>query len=260
MKPKFYVYVYLDPRKKGNFNYKNYFFPFLPFYVGKGFGNRMYEHLKFKDNSNPYKNRILKKIYQTNMEPIIIKVKSNLFEHSAFNFEKALIKKIGRKNIGTGPLSNLTDGGLGSYGYYFSKEQRKKMGDSKKVLFIGKGNPFFGKKHTEKAKQKMKEKHIGKKLSTEHKAKIVKFLNHKKGEESTGYNKHGPLHPNSKKYLLISPTGEIFHITGTIDYSVKNFLKKRNISHRTLKRVFYDPTYQIKRGSAKGWKLLPDEN
>lgn len=41
-----YVYIYLDPRKQGNYKYENYFFDYEPFYVGKGCKNRLYAHLK----------------------------------------------------------------------------------------------------------------------------------------------------------------------------------------------------------------------
>ena len=40
----YYVYVYLDPRKSGKFKYAEMLFDFLPFYVGKGKGNRLYDH------------------------------------------------------------------------------------------------------------------------------------------------------------------------------------------------------------------------
>ena len=42
----FYVYVYLDPRKPGSFNYGKLEFDFEPIYIGKGHGERMYNHLK----------------------------------------------------------------------------------------------------------------------------------------------------------------------------------------------------------------------
>ena len=37
---KFYVYVYLDPRKPGSFKFGEYEFDYEPFYVGKGKKNR----------------------------------------------------------------------------------------------------------------------------------------------------------------------------------------------------------------------------
>jgi hypothetical protein len=41
----FYVYAYLDPRKPGKYVYGEYVFDYGPFYIGKGFDNRMYIHL-----------------------------------------------------------------------------------------------------------------------------------------------------------------------------------------------------------------------
>jgi hypothetical protein len=46
----FYTYIYLDPRKPGNFKYGKYEFNYEPFYVGKGYNERCYIHLKCKDD------------------------------------------------------------------------------------------------------------------------------------------------------------------------------------------------------------------
>lgn len=32
----YYTYVYLDPRRPGNYEYGNFLFAYEPFYVGKG--------------------------------------------------------------------------------------------------------------------------------------------------------------------------------------------------------------------------------
>jgi hypothetical protein len=50
----YYVYVYLDPRKFGVFEYGSLKFDYEPFYVGKGTNKRMYAHLK-TDKTNPHK-------------------------------------------------------------------------------------------------------------------------------------------------------------------------------------------------------------
>ena len=51
---------------------------------------------------------------------------------------------------------------------------------------FGETNPFYGKKHSLESKQKMSEKHQGKKLSKEHIEKISKT---KKGKNNPRYGK-----------------------------------------------------------------------
>jgi hypothetical protein len=58
-----------------------------------------------------------------------------------------MISVYGRKDIGTGILYNLTDGGEGPSGYVFTEEQRKKMGDMRR----GKSRPRQSKIMKEKS-------------------------------------------------------------------------------------------------------------
>ena len=66
----------------------------------------------------------------TGKDPIIIKLEENLNEITACNKETELIKEIGRIDLGTGPLTNLTDGGEGSFERNVSIETRKRISES----------------------------------------------------------------------------------------------------------------------------------
>lgn len=111
----FYNYVYLDPRKPGDYNYGEFHFDYEPFEIGKGKGNRLYAHLYEKEETtyNPHKVRILNKIKKAGLEPIIFKIFENLDEITAYGNEVMLIELIGRHNQKTGPLTNITGGGTG---------------------------------------------------------------------------------------------------------------------------------------------------
>jgi|688.fasta_scaffold04444_25 hypothetical protein len=82
----YYTYAYL--REDGT-----------PYYIGKGINNRAYKG-DCKSVRVPPKNRILF-------------LKTGLTEEEAFKHEIYIINILGRKDIGTGILRNLTDGGEG---------------------------------------------------------------------------------------------------------------------------------------------------
>ena len=87
---RFYIYTFL--REDGT-----------PYYVGKGTGNRAWD--KRRRISPP-----------TDSSRIII-LTNSLTEIEAFDEEIRLIQFHGRKDLGTGILRNLTDGGEGTSGY-----------------------------------------------------------------------------------------------------------------------------------------------
>jgi len=72
----YYTYIYLDPRKMGNYQYDDLIFKYEPFYVGKGMRDRKYDHLnsaiKGKDLGNPHKFYKILKILKVNKRPIIL--------------------------------------------------------------------------------------------------------------------------------------------------------------------------------------------
>jgi len=128
-KNKFYVYVYLDPRKCGEFIYEKYKFNYEPFYVGKGKGYRMNKHIsevKCGVYKKDYKSNKIKQILETGLSPIILKIKKNLSENNSLKIEKNIIKLIGRSDNKLGPLTNATDGGDGISGYKMDEDVLKK--------------------------------------------------------------------------------------------------------------------------------------
>lgn len=103
-----YVYCYINPLTND------------PFYIGKGTGRRLMRHLRDAINGTEQYNNIkyaeIVRILDADSSPIIIKLIEEISDDSAKTIEMFLIKSIGRRSIGSGPLTNLTDGGDGLYG------------------------------------------------------------------------------------------------------------------------------------------------
>ena len=113
----FYVYVYLDPRKPGEYIYGDLQFDYEPFYVGEGKGKRDTQHLRdlFRKGSKKttYKDNKLKAILKENLTPIILHIADGLSQQEAWDLEIRKIAQIGRICTKEGPLTNLHEGGCG---------------------------------------------------------------------------------------------------------------------------------------------------
>lgn len=128
----YYVYVYLNPLSAGVFTYEELSFNYEPFYVGKGKGNRMYNHVaeaKFRNKTD--KHRLILEILSKGFNPYdyIVKLYCEVSEEEAFALEVLTIRTIGRTLIQAGPLLNKHFGGNGSKGKLckFSDEERKSI-------------------------------------------------------------------------------------------------------------------------------------
>lgn len=122
MKNKYYVYAYLDTRFKVTQCYDNLTFNYLPFYIGKGQRSRYLEHLnsayknfdKRGKDTNSLKCGTIRHIKeQTGDDPHIVILKHFDDEVLSLEYEKYLINLIGRRDLNTGPLTNLCEGGFG---------------------------------------------------------------------------------------------------------------------------------------------------
>lgn len=133
----------------------------LPCYVGKGTGDRWLNHEKKKRFRNNFLQGIVLDARNKGLDLPKVKIQDNLSEKDAFILEMALIKAIGRRNLGTGLLVNLTDGGDGGGGRVFSEDHKLKLSEASK-----------GHRHTIEQKEKIAAASRGRKHSPESIAKI----------------------------------------------------------------------------------------
>ena len=151
MDNEYYVYVFLDGTKPGRYQYEDLIFDFEPFYIGKGIKNRIndsfkegnyYNHITFKSNK-------INHIIKNGGEVIRYKIYENLTNKESCELEINSIKKIGRKNLKLGPLTNLTDGGDGWTNSTHTEETKDRLREINKE----ENNPMYGKHHTEVVKE-----------------------------------------------------------------------------------------------------------
>ena len=234
---KYYVYVYLHPIKKGNFDFDSYSFQYEPFYVGKGCGNRLNQHIHeattHKD-TNPLKCDIIRDIISEEKYPIIIKIKENLSEDDSLKLEEELIRSIGTIRNKTGSLTNLDDGGKKTNGFkgrlhtsdtkekirnkmkgkvtspIWSKDRKEKLKTSLKeyhknnpTSVVGKNNGMYGKQHDKETKDKMSENRKGDKNSfygKKHKEDTLILLSKKAKERGYVGNQNKPFTIDGVEY------------------------------------------------------------
>jgi len=200
----FYVYVYLDPRKAGIYQYGEYCFDYEPFYVGKGCNGRDRVHLY----ESTYKNRgfgnKIKKIQRvTDNNPIIIRQADRLLNKDACSLEPNMIKTIGRKDLGTGPLLNLKDEEAGSSN--ISEESRQRMRkpkseehrNSMKKAWIERRKRGFSEKHRVSLSKANKGRVPWNKGKTGiySSMSLEKMRTNHLGEKNPNYGRTGEKHP-----------------------------------------------------------------
>ena len=135
----YYTYAYL--REDGT-----------PYYIGRGKEGRAYATHKIP---RPPKEKILF-------------LKQELTYSESIDHEKYMIFVLGRKDLGTGILRNLTDGGEGVENL---APQTRQLISEKRKGQVNRSGP-----HTLESREKMSRSHTGKVLSEEHKQNIAKAM------------------------------------------------------------------------------------
>ena len=115
-KDNYYIYGLFDVTKKVKLccDDKGVCLLYEPFYIGKGQKERLNDHfqqLSLKEKN--YKNNAIKKLIKNNTPPTSNIIIQGLDEKYSYELESKIIKTLGRRNIKTGILTNLTDGGEG---------------------------------------------------------------------------------------------------------------------------------------------------
>lgn len=129
----YYVYAYLREDR-------------TPYYIGKGRDRRISDNRRrARMPTDPSR---------------IVKLHENLSEPEAFQKEKELIAFYGRKDLGTGILRNLTDGGEGSSNLNPETIEKKRLAQT-------------GKKHSEATRKKISESNKGKVFPLEARKRMV---------------------------------------------------------------------------------------
>jgi group I intron endonuclease len=235
----YYTYAYL--REDGT-----------PYYIGKGKGKRIHDKTRTV-NLPPKERRVL--------------LKQNLTEDEAFNHEIYMIAVFGRKDLGTGILYNKTNGGEGLSGKIFTEEHKKKIGEETKKKWNngcfneqsyekwrnaakGEKNNMYGRTHTDEAREKIRNTHLGRTWSDELKLKKANSMkgenNHFYGKTHTEEVKEKIINRHRKLYKLLTPNGELIEEYCTI----RELCRKYNLERNQLSKLISG-----KKKTYKGWTL-----
>lgn len=200
-----------------------------PFYIGKGKGNRAYQHMYpcHLSKNNPKTNKI-KKLIREGIEIVVEIIWEGLTNEEAERREVWAIHLWGRKDKGDGPLRNLTDGGEGGLpGFKHSDETKRKiaLGNSNKVLTdeMKRKLDRTGYKHTEESRSKISKSLVGRKHSEETKAKIGAGQGNKTITEEGKKSQRDAV---SKEYDFINPQGELVRVKNLTEFSDRNGLNR----------------------------------
>jgi group I intron endonuclease len=194
------------------------------FYVGIGTAKNYARSIK-KQGRNDIWNKIALK-YGFTVEIIY----DNITWEEACEKEKEFILLYGRKDINTGTLCNMTNGGEGANGAIRSAECRKKISESLK----GEKAPNYNKKLSEETIKKISIANSGSRNgmygvvhTEEYKLAMSKLL---KGTRTGSSNPMYGKRPHNAKYIVDMSNGFIFDTLKEASFSL-------NMSKMTLSRM-----------------------
>lgn len=176
-----------------------------PYYIGIGNPRRPYRGKRCCGSPPP-------------RERIVI-LHEGLDWEKACEIEKELIAFHGRKDLGTGILRNLTNGGEGALGVVISEETRAKMSEAQSGEShpfygkMGENHPKYGKTLSEETRAKISRACQGRKFSEEHRKKLSKAGLGKKHTKETrakmSESRRGKKHTEeTKEKMSKSQSGE----------------------------------------------------
>lgn len=178
------------------------------FYVGIG---ALPERASCEHKRNQLWNKIVKKYgYYINI------THENLCWEEACIIEKYLISFYGRIDIGTGILSNMTNGGDGTFGKVCTESTKEKISKkAKERLSIKENNPMYGKKQSIESIEKNRNSQLGEKSfmfgkkGNNHPMFGFKFTQIQKDK----INRSGSLNPRAQKLLAIKDGNYLYFDT-----------------------------------------------
>lgn len=247
-----FIYVYLDPRKTGEYKYGDYQFDNEPFYVGVSSGRTIHDrkvrHLQYAKNdkditNNNYKKNIIKSILFDNLEPIILKYIDGMSLSESFLKEKDMILTIGNRYDKSGPLVNISKGGDG--GDNFTNNPRKEeIREIHRKNALGSNNNMYGLPLEEypshKAKLRGDHWNMGRTASTSTREKLSK-------------QRAGSGNNRAKKTLLFDKD---FNLIKEFDYcfDIAKYINSSNVSVSKTART--NSTKDIPYHTTKGYYII----
>jgi hypothetical protein len=240
----YYVYKLIDPRTN------------LPFYVGKGKGDRAKTHLGDRpETRNAYKENKISNIRDAGFEPKIEYIAENIIdENLAYEIEASMIKKYGRKGYdANGILTNICLDNRPpnhkgkSYEEIYGFEKALEQRTMRSALQKERGG-YGPKQHSLETREK-----ISKSISEMHKNRDCSHNGETKRKIGNANKKYtGKLNKKSNVYKLTSPDNNEYILYGG---EAAEFCKNNNISWSTLKMQIQKNWPVPKKGKSMGWKL-----
>jgi hypothetical protein len=241
----YYIYVYLDSRKKGSYSYGEFHFEYEPFYIGKGVNDRYLSHLRVASGSRKGKNNLIiskiKSIINDGFEPKILKVIENLTKENYDSYEVLVIKLIGKLCDGLGPLLNTTDGGDG-------------------------GITWVGEHHN---KGKKLEEIVGEERAIELKYNLSKISSERIGYKNSNFGNRGELNPMYGKKAT-EETKSIMRKNALYQFSkysdeeiqliVNNMNNARKAKPEEVKQKWYDKQSNTMKVKYEGGELFTEDH